>query len=289
MWFTLALLSALFASVRKASEKQLSHKLHHFTAGWTIQLAALPLLLAALIWSGEFYNPLRLGPDFWLPTLGVCLGFYPLSVYLYFNSLKHGDLSQTAPLLSLGPIIALAIAWPLLGQAPTLIGFIGIVIVVTGVYVLNITDRYLHNPLKALFCNRANLFTLLNILLVGLVGILDKLAIDASGPVYFSFVGTVGAVVVLYATSYIFKVKEMHLVRRHAKPLLSAGSMFGGSYVLFSIAISQAPLAYVASVRNLSILISAAIGFAIFKESITRPKLAALVLIMLGVTVLGIA
>jgi hypothetical protein len=49
MWFLYALASALFAAVRRTSEKQLSHKLNHFTIGWTVQLAALLLIIAGSI------------------------------------------------------------------------------------------------------------------------------------------------------------------------------------------------------------------------------------------------
>ena len=256
MWFIFALLSAVFASARKASEKQLSHQLNHFTTGWTIQLFALPLLLVALLISGELYNPLQLGADFWIPTVIVWLGFYPLSVYLYFNALKHGELSKTIPLQSLGPVMALGLAWLLLGEQPSLAAFIGIATVMAGVYMLNVKDSWRHNPLKIFTADKANLYTLCNLLLISLVAVLDKMAIDASGPVYFSFVSTVGAVVVLYATALIFKVRELHLVRRHFKSLNIAGTLFGGGYLLYLLAIAQAPLAYVAASGAAAMLLS---------------------------------
>src|ERR1700744_1706839 len=107
MWFLYALASALFASVRRASEKQLSHKLNHFTLGWTIQMAALPILLGGLLVFGPIFNPFKLGMNFWLPTILIWVGFYPLNQFLYINAFKHGELSKILPLSSLGPVLSL--------------------------------------------------------------------------------------------------------------------------------------------------------------------------------------
>ncbi len=288
MWLLFALLSALFASVRKASEKQLSHKLNHATIGWSIQLTALPLLAVALLISGELYNPFSLGASFWLPTLVVWLGFYPLSNFLYFGTLQHGELSKTVPLQSLGPVLALGLAWLLLGQMPTLLAAAGIALVVGGVYILNLNGAYLRNPLKMFSGDKANRYALFNLVLIALVGVLDKIAIDASGPVYFSFVSTLGAVVVLYIMSLLSKTNDNHQVRRYILPLSLAGNLFGVSYVTYMLALGLAPIAYVAAARNSSIIIGALIGFWYLKEPVTRSKLIALGVIGVGVTVLGL-
>src|SRR5438477_11265923 len=101
MWYIFALLSALYASIRKTNEKQLSHKLNHFTIGWTLQLLSLPILLVVLLTVGKIFNPFTLGPKFWLPTIAIWIGFYPLNTFLYVNAIKNGELSKILPLQSL--------------------------------------------------------------------------------------------------------------------------------------------------------------------------------------------
>jgi uncharacterized membrane protein len=282
MWFIFALISALFASVRKTSEKQLSQQLNHFTIGWTVQLLALPIITAALAAYGTIFNPLNLDWRFWIPTILIWFGFYPLNTFLYVGALKHGELSKTLPLQSFGPILALLLGWLFLRQTPTPVTAVGIAIVVLGIYILNLKGRYLHNPLSIFTNDKANRYTLFSLLLVAGASILDAVAIRASEPIYYSFVSTLGAVPVLYASARLFKVREAAETRRRIVPLSIAGSLFGASYVLFTLAISSGPLAYVSAVRSTSIIMGVAIGIIYLKEALTKQKVVAMVLVTAG-------
>ncbi len=289
MWFYYAISSAVFASVRRTSEKQLSHKLNHFTIGWTVQLMALPVLLATLMIAGPIYNPMTLGLDFWAPTVLVWVGFYPLNTYLYINAFKHGELSKILPLSSFGPVVSLVLALLFLNQVPSGRATIGIVIIVAGIYVLNVKDRYLHNPLKIFTEDRANLYSMLGVLLVAGVGVLDKQAIDASGANYYSFVSTLGAVVTLYVSARLCGVREKATIKNHSRSLATAGTLFGLSYSAYIAAISSGPLAYVTAVRSSSaLLIGSAIGFIFLREKFTKRKATSILLILIGSTLVAI-
>jgi uncharacterized membrane protein len=288
MWYFYALLSAVLASVRKSNEKQLSHKLNHFTIGWTLQLLSLPVVIAALLVSGTLFNPFTLGPKFWFPTVAIWLGFHPLNTFFYMNAMKHGELSKILPLQSIGPIFGLSLGWIFLNQKPTLAANLGILTVVFGVYVLNLRGKYLHNPLQVFTADRANLLMLGSLLLASFTGILDVVVIKASDPVYYAFVDTLGAVVVLYVTSLVFGAREIDRVKQNIKSLSVAGFCLGGTYVSSLLALNIAPLAYVFTLRTSGILISsAAIGWYL-KESITKLKIVALGIIIAGSIILGL-
>lgn len=289
MWFLSALASALFASVRRTSEKQLSHKLNHFTIGWTIQMAALPVLLLCLLMFGPIFNPFRLGMNFWLPTILIWVGFYPLNQFLYISAFRHGELSKILPLSSLGPVISLLLGWLLLAQVPSLIAATGIFVIVLGIYVLNLKGRYLHNPLQIFTADRANLYTLFGLIINAMAGVLDKRAVNASGPMYYSFVSTLGAVITMFISARVTGVSEMPQIKQQAKLLLIAGLLFGVSYAAYILALASGPLAYVIAIRSsCALLIGSLIGFWFFKEPFTGPKFAALVLILTGSTLLAL-
>lgn len=287
MWFLYASASALFASVRRTSEKQLSNKLNHFTLGWTIQMAALPVLLLELLAFGPIFNPLKLGMNFWLPTLLIWVGFYPLNQFLYINAFRHGELSKILPLSSLGPVFSLILGWVLLAQVPSFIATIGIFIIAIGIYVLNLKGRYLHNPLKIFTADKANLYTLFGLIINSAAGVLDKRAIDASGPMYYSFVSTLGAVIVMFILAKATGVNEIPQIKKQAKPLIIAGVLFGLSYATYILALVSGPLAYVIAVRSSAALLTGSlIGFWFLKEPFTKPKFTALILILIGSAVL---
>jgi uncharacterized membrane protein len=123
-------------------------------------------------------------------------------------------------------------------------------------------------------------------LLYTLAGVVDTIAIKASEPIYYCFVSTAGAVVVLFITSLLFKIRELHNIKQNISSLSVAGTMFGLSYAAYLLAISTGPLAYVTALRTSTILLST-MGIAIYlRESITRVKIFALILIGTGSMIL---
>lgn len=288
MWFVFALLSALFIAMRKVPEKRLTREIHYFTFGWALQLFALPVVFVAWLLAGELINPFTLGPNFWIPTTLIWLGFYPVSGFLYVSALKHGELSKVLPLQSFGPIFALLLAWPLLSQSPSWAALVGIAIVVLGIYALNLKDKYLYNPLNILRGDRANRHMLINLVLTAIVGVLDATAIKASDPLFFGFVSTLGAIPVLVAFALLFGVRELGKIRRHFVPMSLSGGLFGTSFLMHMVALSLGPLAYVSAVRGSSAVMGAVMGFIYLKEAITIPKLVALGLITIGSAILGL-
>jgi drug/metabolite transporter (DMT)-like permease len=294
MWFTFALISAIFAAIRRTRDKQLSQKFSTFALGWSMQLFCLPVMALALIISHQYFNPFTLGIRFWLPCMLLWFGFYPLNSVLYTGAIKHGELSKVLPLQSLGPIFALGIGWALFRQRPSVSALLAIGITVSGIYVLNMNGRCLHNPLTMFHNDKPSRNMALSMLLIAACAALDKVAINASSPIFFSFVSTLGAAPTLVAASRItnsasgFKL-EFKEVCTNAMPLAISGTMLGVSFTAYSLAIQTGPLAYVSAVRSSSIVMGAAIGFAYLNETATRSKLVALVLISSGVVILGIS
>lgn len=289
MWYLYALLSACSSTLRRAGDKQLAHKLNYLTLGWAQQLCSLPIIILSLILFGEFINPLTLGAEFWLPTVAYAAILYPLFLYFYINSIKHGELSRVLPIQSLTPICVMITARIFINQTPTPLAVLGMLIVVLGVYVLNLKGRYLHNPLKVFSGDKANLFMLASIVLTAFAGVCDKVAIRASNPVYYTLINTCISLVVLLCISSVMKVNVMSTLKKLSKPLLASGTLSGTSFLLYVFALQIGPLAYVSTIKSTSILLGSIVGFVYFKERVTNIKIVALLLITTGLAILGLA
>ena len=68
-----------------------------------------------------------------VPSLWFALGAYGLSVIVWLVGLSRVPVSQAYPLLSLGYVINIGLAWWLLGEVPTAQRVIGIGVIVVGV------------------------------------------------------------------------------------------------------------------------------------------------------------
>lgn len=288
MWILWALLSALFAATRRTQEKQLTHHLNHFTIAFVAQLLSLPVILLALIFHGGFINPLHLGLYFWLPLTIVSIGFYPLNAFLYLQAVKHSELSKVLPIQSLWPVFSLAPAWLTLGEVPSVISTIGIFLTVLGVYVLGMKSNILHHPLQPFREEQGSRYMLFAVMLVTMAGVLDKVAINASNAVYYSFASTVGAVVVLFATLCIYKINEFSEVKKNLKSLGVIGTLQGSSYTTYLVALSAGPLAYVAAIRSSNVLIGSLLGIVVLKEKLTVYKVVSFALILVGGALLAL-
>jgi drug/metabolite transporter (DMT)-like permease len=68
-----------------------------------------------------------------VPSLWYALGAYGLSVIVWLVGLSRVPVSQAYPLLSLGYVINIGLAWWLLGEVPNLQRVAGIGVIVVGV------------------------------------------------------------------------------------------------------------------------------------------------------------
>ena len=179
-------------------------------------------------------------------------------------------------------------AWLTLGEIPTVISTIGILLTVLGVYVLGMKSNVLHHPLQPFREEQGSRYMLFAVILVTLAGVLDKVAINASNAVYYSFASTVGAVVVLFATLCMYKINEFTELKKNVKNLGVIGTLQGSSYTTYLIALSAGPIAYVAAIRSSNVLIGSILGIVVLKEKLTIYKAVSFGLILVGGTLLAL-
>ena len=68
-----------------------------------------------------------------VPWLWAALGCYGLSVVVWLVGLSRVPVSQAYPLLSLGYVLNIGLAWWLLGETPNVLRVAGIAVIVFGV------------------------------------------------------------------------------------------------------------------------------------------------------------
>jgi drug/metabolite transporter (DMT)-like permease len=85
-----------------------------------------PLTTSGAVWSHAF-DLLR------VPSLWFALGAYALSVVVWLIGLSRVPVSQAYPLLSLGYVLNIGLAWWLLGEVPNVQRVAGIGVIVLGV------------------------------------------------------------------------------------------------------------------------------------------------------------
>jgi len=287
MWIFWALLSAILVANRRIFEKKVISNVHHFTYGFLVQCISLPILLAIVLVNGKLLNPLNLGINFWVPVTLVSAGYYPLNAFLYKHAIGDGELSKVLPLQSLSPVFALLLAWLTLGEAPGIVATIGVALTVLGIYALGLKGRRLHHPLLPFREDKSSRAMLAIVLLVAAISVLDKIATEASNPLFYSLVSTFGAALTLFIAMRISKQRVTSELRHFASQLVAIGTLQGTTYTTYLLAIASGPIAYASGLRSTNILMGSILGILLFKEKLTKPKLVSFLFIIAGATFLA--
>lgn len=257
MWFYVALSASLVSAIATIYNKKILDGISSSVLFWCTLVLSTPFIAFFAIKEGiPSFNLL-----FVLGIIGSVL-FYTTHKLTQFRAMKLSDLSEIYPLVSLGPIFTLFIAFsPPLNERPSSLAIIGLIITLFGVYFLNATKakENLLKPIKLLFTNKASALMMISVLVDSVVIIFDKIAINNITPKNTTFVVLVeniliilGFLPVLYLrnrnfTKEIFSHKKIFIVLALLNVIgtILAFSAVGGGNVAIVATIFRAQIVFV--------------------------------------------
>ena len=218
---------------------------------------------------------------------------------VYFITLTRayalGDLSQVYPLArGSAPLFVLLWALVFLGERPTPIGVGGILIVVLGLYLVNLPSLSdWKRPLLG-FRSPAARWALVTGILISIYSSIDKVGMRYVDPLPYLYLFLVVTWIALSA-QWLNPNRRAALRAEwragHRKLLLSAAAaaLLGGSaYALVLAALRLSPVSYVSPVRELSVVFGAWIGVRFMGEPGGRLRIVAAALVALGIIVIAL-
>jgi drug/metabolite transporter (DMT)-like permease len=264
-------------------------------AGWNalIKVGLDPLSTTTLISIGSAAVALVLVPVVGLPTLGAWPWLIAsVAIHLvYFASLiesyRTGDLGQVYPIArGSAPLMTATATSIFVGEKLSLVGWTGIFALVAGVFLLSARGgRDL-----AVIDRRAigfALFTAITICAYSVVdGIGARASVDPNAYSVWLFLG-IAVVMVPYALYRDGRdvVPAMHLYWRRG---LAGGALQVLSYGIAIWAMTAAPIAIVAALRETSVLFGAAIAVVVLKEPFRTIRVVAACLIVCGLILIRV-
>jgi drug/metabolite transporter (DMT)-like permease len=188
-----------------------------------------------------------------------------------------------------GPLFSVFGAVLLLHEAPNAAGWIGIALILAGVFVVSGGVKTLTKPSGPRVRSGVAWGGLTGIL-IACYTVVDGWAIKSLGasPILFYGVG------LLFRTLLVtpFALRDTSRLRQqwqqHARSIAAVGILSPCAYVLVLFAVKMAPLSYVAPARELSMLIGAYMGAKLLNEQDIRLRSTGAVLMGLGVLALGL-
>jgi drug/metabolite transporter (DMT)-like permease len=201
---------------------------------------------------------------------------------------RESDFSIVYPLArGTGPLFSVFSAMIVLGEVPSLLGWLGILAVLTGIFLISgITNTLSSPPPKA----RSGLFWgIITGLTIAAYTVIDGWAVKALGiaPMLYYFLGLALRTAILMPQALSDPLGLRTQWRLNLRYIFAVGVLSPLAYTLILFAMTMAPLSYVAPVRELSMLLGVLFGAKLLRESFSPSRVVGTACMVAGVVLLA--
>ena len=283
MWVLFAFLSAIFAGMTSILAKCGIKKTDSNVATFIRTLVVLPLsLLMALIVNPNFsLGAVSSKTLVFLVLSGLSTG---ASWLCYFRALSKGDINKVVPIDKSSTVLTIILAVIFLGESVTVYKTLGVVFIAIGT-LLMIEKKDTEKKSEG---EGWLIYALLSAFFASLTTILGKIGIEGVE----SNLGTAIRTAVVIVMSFImvaFTGKTGEIKKIDKKELgfiLLSGLSTGASWLCYYKALQDGEAGIVVPIDKLSILVTIAFSYIVFKERLNKKAMFGLVMIVFGTLVL---
>jgi drug/metabolite transporter (DMT)-like permease len=289
-WFLFALGSALAQSASQAlSNKAVQLGQYSKVTLSFMTTATTSILMFAVTFL--FLGVPELKDGFWIAVLTTG-ALNAVMIPLGFKAFELGEFSTVYSMALTTPIFLLFTGWIFLGEVPPILGMVGVVLTVVGLWEISKANS-VENRAKDF--RKGNLLALAVALMASISVNFDKLAAVRSGPV-FSYAVILGILAVFYA-AYLLATKGSIIIKteNHNQGgrvgflagaaffilLAGAAQAFNGFFYNSALIIGLA--SYTSAVKRVGILFGVFWGWLFFKEENIGEKILGAGIAILGV------
>lgn len=283
MWIMFAFGSAAFAGLTSILAKCGIKKTDSTaaTAIRTIAVLAFSWLMVFIVGSQSEITSISLKSWVFLILSGIATG---ASWLCYFKALSLGDINKVVPIDKSSTVLTIILALIFFGEEITPVKLAAIVLIAVGTFLM-IQKR----ETKASSGEKGKsagwlIYALLSAVFASLTSILGKIGIDNVESNLGTAIRT--AVVLLMAWMMVFITNKQSSVKQVDKKelcfILVSGVATGASWLCYYKALQDGPASVVVPIDKLSILVTVAFSYIVFKEKLSVKSLVGLIMIVVG-------
>lgn len=278
MWILLAFASALFAGVTSILAKCGIRKTdsNAATAIRTIVVLLFAWTMVFIVGSQKTISQISPKSLLFLILSGLATG---ASWLCYFRALQLGDVNKVVPIDKSSTILTILLALIFLGEGITWLKGAAVVLIAVGTFLMIQKKESGGEKSKAWF-----VYAVLSAVFASLTSILAKVGIEGVESNLATAIRT--GVVLLMSWVVVFVTKKQCTVLKIPKKELGficlSGLATGASWLCYYKALQDGLASVVVPIDKLSILVTIAFSYFVFKEKLSQKALLGLVLIVAG-------
>lgn len=285
--FLLAFGTAISEALKDITSKHNLHHIDEYTAAFSMHLVQSLLLIPIVFFLGWETMSARF---LWalLASSVLQLGV----ILLYFKAIKRSEISVTLPLITLTPLFMLITSPIMIGEFPSTLGLVGILLIVAGTYISNMSEnpKKIFAPFVSLVKNQGSRYMLLVAFIWSITANIDKIGVEETSPVFWAF--SKDFLILFYLIPILLrKSKQPFLQMRNRRwPLLSVGFFKTTSVLTQMFAIQYILVPYVISIKRASAVFIILYAFLFLNERKNfRNRIIGIIVIMIGLYVIAIS
>ncbi|HET8838946.1 MAG TPA: EamA family transporter [Flavobacteriaceae bacterium] len=285
--FILAFGTAIFEASKDITSKYNLHHIDEYAAAFSMHLVQSILLLPLIFFLGFPSMSAR----FQL-VLGISSILQLGVILLYFKAIKRSELSTTVPLITLTPLFMLLTSPLIIGQFPSTLGVVAIVLIVAGTYISNIGDnpRKIFAPFVSLLKNQGSRYMLLVAFVWSITANLDKIGVAETSPIFWAFSKDFLILFYLVPILIIKSKRPLRQIYERKLPLFYVGFFKSASVVTQMFALQFILVPYVISIKRASSIFIILYAFFFMNERRNfRNRLIGLLIILVGLFMIAIS
>jgi len=284
IWIILTLASAFFFSIRLIAEKRAVRDENSLDFLYTYTVVKFILLI-------PFIFVVGLAPINVIIASTIAAVVTLIMFYMMFKVLKRIEVSTLAPLLNLTPLFALFTAFIVLGEFPAPMQLLGVGFTILGVYVLIVKSPnnllQLHHKMKSKYMVLAVIVAFM----FSIAGIVQRYNMRyvtwIESYFYVALLQTIGIIIMQGLLRNLSNIKAT--IKRSGKFVLIAAvvTMITNMLSVYALSFPGALVALVIPIRRTSTLFTVILAGKFFKEGDMTRKIAASILMLIGVFIIA--
>ncbi len=281
MWVVFALISAFTLATSDALTKKALKDSNEYLAAWFRFFFSLPLLL--IIWL--FVPVPELDAEFY-KAFAILVPLETVTIVLYIKALRLSPLSLTLPFLALTPVFLIFISYLIVGEKVSFRGGAGIFLIAAGSYTLNINEikKGIFEPFRSISREKGSIMMIGVAVIYSLTASFGKVAIEHSSPLFFAVTYFMALTVFFAPIAFWMGRKELGVFFRDKqfRKLILPGVFFAVMAATHMLAMNLTKVAYMISVKRLSLIIGIMYGYFLFREENIKERFLGAVLMLIG-------
>ena len=250
---------------------------------WLFGLVSVVAAMPVVYWTWTAH-PQTFSRAMWFAALGSGLVHVVYSLVLQ-RAYRESDFAVVYPVArGSGPMFSVVAAIVLLGETPSLLGWIAVAAILGGVFVsAGATD--LLRGTKSSKRQLGVLWGIVTGVFIASYTVIDGWAIKSLGmaPILFYAVGLAFRALLLAPFALRRTEELVSQWRAQRRAILVVGLLSPAAYTLVLLAVQIAPLSYIAPVREISMLVGTFVGASLLKEAVKPSQVVGAAIMLLGV------